>query len=142
MSGYRHAFPMQDPRALHNPINYSHVTLRIGGKNSHVISRISDAGQDYSGRTNKLAHHLMFDDVSRFVAGPARLMAENGVLVTQWDGNVRNVPPRNLPAPAMPKSVELKAWKTATGDSGWAGWVAEQLMKDKAPVSVIFRRRH
>lgn len=138
MSGYRHAFPMQDPRAQQNPVNYSHVTLRIGGKNAHVISRVSDAGQDYSGRTNKLAHHLMFDDVSRFVAGPARLMVENGVLVTQWDGNVRNVPPRDLPVPALPKSVELKAWKAATGDSGWAGWVAEQLMKDKAPVSVIF----
>ncbi len=138
MSGYRHAFPMHDPRAQHNPVNYSHVTLRIGGKNTHVISRISDAGQDYSGRTNKLAHHLMFDDVSRLVVGPARLMAENGVFATQWDGNVRNVPPRNLSTPAIPKSVELKVWKTATGDSGWAGWVAEHLMKDKAPVSVIF----
>ncbi len=139
MSGYRHAFPMQDPKAALNPVNYSHVTLRIGGKNTHVISRVADAGQDYSGRTNKLAHHLMIDDVSRMTAGPARLMAEKGVLVSQWNGNVRTVPARNLPVLAIPQSIELKAWKQATGDSGWAGWVAEQLTKDKAPVSVIFQ---
>ena len=138
MSGYRHAFPMQDPRARLNPVNYSHVTLRIGGKNSHVISRVADAGQDYSGRTNKLAHHLMIDDISRFAAGPARLMGEKGVLVSQWDGSVRTVPARNLPMVAVPGSIELTAWKALTGDSGWAGWVAEQLTKDKGPVSVIF----
>lgn len=138
MSGYRHAFPMQDPKAALNPVNYSHVTLRIGGKNTHVISRVADAGQDYSGRTNKLAHHLMIDDVSRMTAGPARLMAEKGVLVSQWDGNVRTVPARNLPAPTIPQSIPLTAWKQMTGDSGWAGWVAEQLTKDKSPVSIIF----
>lgn len=138
MSGYRHAFPMQDPRARLNPVNYSHVTLRVGGKNSHVISRVADAGQDYSGRTNKLAHHLMIDDISRFAAGPARLMGEKGVLVSQWDGSVRTVPARNLPMVAVPGSIELTAWKAITGDSGWAGWVAEQLTKDKAPVSIIF----
>jgi hypothetical protein len=138
MSGYRHAFPMQDPKAPLNPVNYSHVTLRIGGRNVHVISRVADAGQDYSGRTNKLAHHLVIDDVSRFIAGPVRLMAETGVLVSQWDGNTRNVPPRKLPSPAIPPSIELQAWKMVTGDSGWAGWAAEQLTKDKSPVSVIF----
>ncbi|HRA89041.1 MAG TPA: hypothetical protein PK992_13245, partial [Planctomycetaceae bacterium] len=138
MSGYRHAFPMQDPKAPLNPVNYSHVTLRIGGRNVHVISRVADAGQDYSGRTNKLAHHLVIDDVSQFTAGPARLMTQSGVLVSQWDGNTRNIPPRNLPIPLIPPSIELKAWKAVTGDSGWAGWVAEQLTKDKAPVSVIF----
>jgi len=138
MSGYRHAFPMQDPKAPLNPVNYSHVTLRIGGRNVHVISRVADAGQDYSGRTNKLAHHLVIDDVSQFIAGPVRLMAETGVLVSQWDGNTRNVPSRNLPIPAIPQSIELQAWKAIIGDSGWAGWVAEQLMKDKTPVSVIF----
>jgi len=138
MSGYRHAFPMQDPRAPLNPVSYSHVTLRIGGRNVHVISRVADAGQDYSGRTNKLAHHLVIDDVSRFIAGSVRLMAETGVLVSHWDGNTRNVPPRKLPSPAIPQSIELQAWKSVTGDSGWAGWVAEQLTKDKTPVSVIF----
>jgi len=138
MSGYRHAFPMQDPKAPLNPVNYSHVTLRIGGRNVHVISRVADAGQDYSGRTNKLAHHLVIDDVSQFTVGPARLMTQSGVLVSQWDGNTRNIPPRNLPIPLIPPSIELKAWKTVTGDSGWAGWVAEQLTKDKTPVSVIF----
>jgi hypothetical protein len=138
MSGYRHAFPLQSPQAVLNPINHSHVTMRIGGKLVHVLSRIADAGQDYSGRTNKLAHHLAMDDVSRFVSGPARLMEQSGVLVTSWDGQVRTMAPRNIVGAPMPSSVTLSAWKRVTGDSGWAGWVAEQLSQDKAPVSVIF----
>lgn len=138
MSGYRHAFPLQSPQAVLNPINHSHVTMRIGGKLVHVLSRIADAGQDYSGRTNKLAHHLAMDDVSRFVSGPARLMEQSGVLVTSWDGHIRTMAPRNVVGAPMPGSVTLSAWKRVTGDSGWAGWVAEQLSQDKAPVSVIF----
>jgi len=138
MSGYRHAFSGDSAATALNPVNYSHVTTRIGGQLFHIVSRVADAGQDYSGRTNKLAHHLLLNDVGRYAGGPVRLMDEPSVLVSQWDGNLRTIPPRNLPVPESPKSVTLSAWKKATGDSGWAGWVAERLTQDKVPVSVIF----
>src|SRR4051812_30907629 len=40
---------------------YSYRIIVIGGTRYHVISRICDAGADYTGRTNHLAHHLVFD---------------------------------------------------------------------------------
>jgi hypothetical protein len=139
MSGYRHAFPLHDPQASLNPVCFSHVTTRLAGKSLHVISRVADAGQDYTGRSNKLAHHLVIDNVASMPAGPARLMAEPGVIVERWDGNVRNVPPRELRCAALPASISLVAWQNLTGDEGWAGAVAEQLLQNPAPVSIIFK---
>lgn len=138
MSGYRHAFPLHDPQASLNPVCFSHVTTRLAGKSLHVISRVADAGQDYTGRSNKLAHHLVIDNVASIPAGPARLISEPGVVVERWDGNVRNVPPRELRCAPLPASIPLVAWQNVTGDEGWAGAVAEQLLQSPAPVSIIF----
>jgi len=41
---------------------YSYRTVRGGDGIRHVLSCVRDAGADYSGRTNHLAEHLIFDD--------------------------------------------------------------------------------
>jgi hypothetical protein len=138
MSGYRHAFPLNDPKAVLNPVNYSHVTTRMAGRKLNVISRVADAGQDYSGRTNKLAHHIVVDDVSSLLAGPARVLGDTTSIVSAWDGNVTTRPARTLPSPQIPPRVNLSAWKSVAADNGWGGYVAEQLLASKAPVNVIF----
>ncbi len=58
LSAYRHVFRPGDPQVHRNPIAYSHVRLNAGGRTYCVLSRVADYGQDYSGRTNKLAHHV------------------------------------------------------------------------------------
>ncbi len=138
MSGYRQAFPLNDPQSSLNPVNYSHVTMRLAGKKLHVLSRVADAGQDYTGRSNKLAHHLVIGSVVNLAAGPARLLADASVIVDRWDGVVRHIPPRELPTPSIPSTIQLSAWKAICGDGGWAGSVAEQLLQNPAPLSVIF----
>ncbi|MEQ9410979.1 MAG: hypothetical protein RIK87_24925 [Fuerstiella sp.] len=138
MSGYRHAFPLHDPNVGLNPVNYAHVTTRMAGQKLHVISRVADAGQDYSGRTNKLAHHIVVDDIGALPAGPARVLADASTVVTEWDGQLASKPTRALTSPAIPEIIRLSAWKSATGDEGWAGYVAEQLLNGRAPVNVIF----
>jgi hypothetical protein len=40
-------------------IIFCHRTLTVGGARFHVLSRLRDAGSDYSGRTNHIAHHLV-----------------------------------------------------------------------------------
>ena len=138
MSGYRQAFPLHDPKASLNPVCWSHMTTRLAGRSLHVISRVADAGQDYTGRSNKLAHHLVIDNVASLISGPARMLAETGVVTDRWDGTVRHVPPRDLRSASMPATIPLVAWKALTGDEGWAGAVAEQLLQSPAPVSIIF----
>jgi len=138
MSGYRQAFPLHDPKASLNPVCWSHMTTRLAGRSLHVISRVADAGQDYTGRSNKLAHHLVIDNVASLISGPARMLAEPGVVADRWDGTVRHIPPRELRSAPMPATIPLVAWKALTGDEGWAGSVAEQLLQSPAPVSIIF----
>jgi hypothetical protein len=138
MSGYRHVFPVGDPRSTANPVACSHITTRIAGQFLHVVSRVADAGQDYTGRSNKLAHHLAFSEADCQPAGPARLLSHTGVIVERWNGEVKNIPPRQLPAVDIPQTIHLTAWHAVTGDHGWAGSVAEQLLSSQAPVNVIY----
>ena len=138
MSGYRQAFPLHDPKASLNPVCYSHVTTRLAGKVLHVVSRIADAGQDYTGRSNKLAHHLVLDAVGAFSPGPVRLLGQPGTVVDRWNGDVKTIPPREIRSAELPAQIELNAWKAVCGDEGWAGAIAEQLLQNPAPVSIIF----
>ncbi len=138
LSGYRHAFPLTDPRAALNPLNHSHLTLRLAGRPTHVLSRIANAGHDYSGRSNKLAHHLAFEQKAAWPCGPARMLQATGVMVIAWDGTLQTFAPRTLAAPPLPGRIPLSAWKQCSGDHGWAGWVAEQLLQQPLPLHVIF----
>ncbi|WP_417386436.1 hypothetical protein [Gimesia sp.] len=139
MSAYRHAFPPHTTAARFNPVNYSHLKIQIGGRGYHVLSRIADAGQDYTQRSNKLAHHVALDQSEIIPVGPAAILATEGFSCTQWDGKVQLVPPRKVPAPPIAPSGPCQAWKQVSGDAGWAGVVANQLLTNAdKPVSVIF----
>ncbi len=59
LSAYRHLFATDSPEADSNPIAYSHFKFTLAGQPTSVISRVAAYGADYSGRTNKLAHHVV-----------------------------------------------------------------------------------
>jgi hypothetical protein len=139
LSGYRHAYELHDPNASKNPINYSHLLLTSAGKKYHVLSRICDAGRDYTQRSNKLAHHVVLTDSERTVGGPAWVLAQPGFGIAEWDGSPRTFPAGRTPDPRDRPAEVCRAWQTATGDAGWAGVLAESfLAKPPKTVSVIF----
>lgn len=133
LSGYRHPFEINDPR---NPINFQHITMRIGAANTHVLSRVSDAGPDHTGRTNKLAHHIAFTQPPS-PSGPARLLNIPGLFATEWDGKTSQRAAPTLPSIPL-ADVKLSAWATLAKDGGWAGHIVEQLISNKQPVYVLF----
>ena len=51
---------------------YSCRIVDIRGSQYHVLSRIQDAGLDFTGRTNFLAHHLVFtpEEIRRLPSPP------------------------------------------------------------------------
>ena len=125
LSGYRHIYGPQDPNAALNPVAFSHLMFTVGGRRCHVLSRICDAGLDYSQRTNKFAHHIVLDAAEVPPGGPAALMARDGFMRTAWEGE-----PSILPTgPAVPSDESpprvCRAWQQLTGDAGWAGVLAE-----------------
>jgi len=138
-SGYRHVYAQGDPR---NPQIRSHTIVQTPVGQMCVLSRIIDAGNDYSGRSNKLAHHLAFDaaDVAaRAKSSPAAVLLaaeRSGIFQRQWAGEPREQPA----APAAPNvPVEpgpCAAWARAAGDAGWAGFLVDRALK-KEPTWII-----
>jgi hypothetical protein len=130
LSGYRHLFPLGHPQALLNPVNFGHYVMRISGRREHVLSRVSDFKLDYTGRSNKLAHHVVVDEIAAVSAGPAWLLKRPGWIRDNWNGEVGLSDGNRIPAPEVRAPAPCSAWARATGDAGWAGVLAESFMAD------------
>lgn len=134
-SGYRHLYPQGDPR---NPVIFSYTQRQSAIGDVWVISRIADAGNDYTGRSNKIAHHIALQetDVARLAASnPAAVIMAldtERVLAAHWSGEPREaaVPPR-IPAPPVEAGV-CQRWAVASGDAGWAGYLAERALNQES----------
>jgi hypothetical protein len=139
LSAYRHLYPPDHPRAGSNPINFSHLILNYAGRRLHVLSRIADAGLDYSHRTNKLAHHIALEAHECVPAGPAWMLAQPGLFQTEFSGPARSLPSsRPLPVgELLPK--RCTTWEQWTGDAGWAGVLARHAHENQPPAYLLFR---
>ena len=135
LSGYQDIAPATSPQALSlNPIAYSHWCFDGGTR--QVLSRVAFAGLDYSGRSNKLAHHLLLTpDDGLPNAGPAALLLgleDAGLLAADSNDAKRRRgwhPPLRLPAViANDANVSANRWGALTGDPGWAGVLAEAFL--------------
>jgi hypothetical protein len=121
LSGYRHLNAPNGPPHPGNPTVYSHLILSSG---QSLLSRIADAGLDYSKRTNKLAHHIVAERGDLLPCGPAAMLAESNNFPATFDGEPRNLSPRSLLQGAVPTG-KCTVWKRYAGDAGWAGQLAQ-----------------
>ncbi|SLM29932.1 hypothetical protein MTBBW1_2030022 [Desulfamplus magnetovallimortis] len=87
LSGYNYFYPVDHGLYALNPVAYSHYRFNIEGRDISVLSRISPAGRDYSGRENKIAHHFVLeqDDIAKIPAGPASVMISGTLFRHEWD---------------------------------------------------------
>lgn len=132
LSGYRHLEAPRPDGSDANPVALNHVRLVIGRRRLHVLSRIASAGLDYSGRSNKFAHHVVLEPAELPAAGPAWLLAQPGFLETRWDGQLRLLPRgRSVPRGDVQPGF-CQAWQQAAGDAGWAGRLAETVLQSPA----------
>lgn len=100
---------------------YSSRVLDIRGSRFHVLSRIQDAGLDFTNRTNFLAHHLVFtpEEIRQFPSPP--------VILRRWSGWVKawNKEPQMLENEDWSGlanisgvvSVPATTWQQVTGDA-------------------------
>lgn len=140
ISGYRHLFSPEEGKA--NPVAFSYLLYEFAGRQRRVLSRVADMGLDYSGRTNKIAHHLVLsEEEAKRPAGPAALCA-SGVFMERWPEDEQ---PHYLDARTVSCSesinvnaIKTGAWQKLTGDSGWAGVLAGTVLT-RRPVVLIVR---
>ncbi len=132
LSGYRHLYPQGDPR---NPVIFTHSVIDSVAGKFHVFSRTVDAGSDYSGRSNKLSHHIACDASelrSAQHSSPSAALEwldSNGRFTSRWDGDPREQDPAasvQFP-PIDPAKCTL--WEATAGDAGWAGVLVQRTLK-------------
>jgi hypothetical protein len=138
ISGYRHLFEPHTAQAHLNPVAWSYLRITAANVRFQVLSRVADAGLDYSQRTNKLAHHLACSAPECPAAGPAAALRQPGLMLTSW-----NEQPHMLTAGRVPRGGDRPAqpcqqWQRVLGDAGWAGLLAETI-QNKTDAYVIYQ---
>ena len=137
-SGYTHRFPAGDKR---NPVVVSCRIERLRKGVYHVLSLTKDAGTDHSGRQNRLAHLIAFDEAEIFQkqAGPApvaKKLRDARVFLDSWDQQ-----PHESDAPVVisPRSEPgvCTAWQAAGFDPGLAGEIAASAIAGKRAVVIV-----
>ena len=118
MSVYAHR-----PSAPH-PLIYSYQNIQLTGTLYRVLTRTRDAGLDFTGRTNFIAHHLVFEFGESFEnTSPAEILLDWAGWRSVWDGNSRSVPDLSsseILGGIAPLAPPCRAWREITGDSGYA----------------------
>lgn len=131
MSGYNALYMPNDPKADLNPVCYSYQKVQYGQNELRILSRIAFAGLDYTGRTNKIAHHIIIEDESELANlqhGPvsAFLCEEN--FITAWNEPPRLIPRRTRLKSAFIDGLRADHWLKLTGKPQWAGIVADSFL--------------
>jgi hypothetical protein len=131
-SGYSEIYPASDPNRAFNPVNYLHQ--KAG--NWHILGRICHTDNDYSGRSNYLAHYFVLEPSELAPCGPVALLQALPFL-DKFEGDSRIIPAIQLPKLAASKPKPCAAWRKATGDAGWGGVLAESLSTGQ-PVGLLY----
>ena len=144
LSAYDFHYKLSDPNAASNPANFSHTVVQLGGSMHSVLSRVGFCGPDFSGRANKIAHHVLLSDEDRLQIGPAEMMLQmrEQIFCEQYSDPPRDLPPRPLSQQLSdtPKaSAMARTWRQLSGDAGWAGPLAKAFVDNgRTPAYVIY----
>lgn len=123
LSHFRHLHVGDDPNRNGNPIAFAHSILTLGYRVYHVVSRVADSGLDHSGRSNFLAHHVVFDTDSIPDVGPAWL-CEQRFFVQKWDRQPSQIPDDRAIPSGRDEARVCRTWAKLAGDAGWGGVLA------------------
>ncbi|MBT7742413.1 MAG: hypothetical protein HN727_11485 [Opitutae bacterium] len=107
--------------------------LALGSEEFFVISRISDAGLDYTNRTNYIAHHLILDSFEiATVPSPAEILANWNGWKSKWEEGPRYLEDSeevDLSLFKSPALIPANGWLAATNDPGNAAILVSPSMK-------------
>lgn len=137
ISGYAHVFTPEDTNYTRNPPAFSHLMPTLGGRLFSVLSRVGSCGIDYTGRSNKLAHHVLASPEDRPSAGPAVIMRHGDLFMEQWNGQPRLLPPGKTLMDHSIASFRAEHWERMLGEPEGAGILAQSFLDAPTKPSFI-----
>lgn len=113
--------PGHDPRR----VVHAHRILTVGPSTYHVLSCLQDAGSDYTGRTNHIAHHLIAEPREIRALSAAGLTPADVLLSmawrTSWNEGPRYLDPSEEVNLSSFTPAASHAWASVTGNPASAG---------------------
>ncbi|MFZ2281481.1 MAG: hypothetical protein WAW39_27015 [Prosthecobacter sp.] len=113
--------PGHDPRR----VVHAHRILTVGSGTYHVLSCLQDAGSDYTGRTNHIAHHLIAEPREIRALSAAGLTPADVLLSmawrTSWNEGPRYLDPSEEVNLSSFTPAASHAWASVTGNPATAG---------------------
>ena len=114
--------------------------LALGSEEFFVVSRINDAGLDYTNRTNYIAHHLILDSFEiATVPSPAEILANWNGWKTKWEEGPRYLQDSeevDLAPFKSPALIPANGWLAATNDPGNAAILVSPSIKKPVMLEV------
>lgn len=100
---------------------YSHRILSVGSQKWYLLSKIKDAGVDYTNRNNFLAHHLILspEEAVQLNSNPAEILLFWGGWLGSWSGEPRYIePPQGLSEIKEKAELPAREWEKIFSDAG------------------------
>lgn len=160
LSGYPFIYPLGHPMYHLNPEIFTHYRFKVnskyraeadenhknisGGDDISILSRISVSGKDYTGRENKIAHHIILDSNDRrlLAKGPAWAMMHSDLFVDHWNKEPSTLPQRCVEEQKkLPEQNPLKTdnWLNIFGNAGSSGFLAHSAqVSPDTPSFILF----
>ncbi len=136
LSTYKSLYGVHEELRADNPVSFSHYSSTLLGRSVSVLSRVSPIQADHTGRSNKLAHHILLHAREYPAGGPLWLSRQPEFFLEKWDEE-----PHLL---QMPKPVpggdeacgKAETWERITGDAGYAALLPS--LFQKVPGQVVY----
>jgi hypothetical protein len=108
---------------------YSHRIVTVGAGQFHILSCIRDAGSDYTGRTNHLAHHLIAEAREVAALKGQGLSPADVLLQMNWAQSWTSAPrffdpTEEVPLAGFSAEAQGSAWERITGRNDFA-WLPQ-----------------
>lgn len=136
LSAYRHVHT-SGPETSLNPVAFCHFIVAVAGQTYHVVSRIADAGLDYTRRTNVIAHHMVVTPSEQERMDPGAILSLPEIFVDHWNEAPRHLAPRELDVAPLDTQI-CRTWHSMVGDARWGGLLAATVESNR-PAYLVYR---
>jgi hypothetical protein len=85
LSTYKSLYGVHEEQGAENPVSFSHYSSSLLGRSVSVLSRVSPSQADHTGRSNKLAHHILLHAREYPAGGPLWLSRQENFFLGKWD---------------------------------------------------------
>ncbi|MDD4097471.1 MAG: hypothetical protein PHC30_01750 [Lentisphaeria bacterium] len=137
MSAYKNLYGVHEESTAQEPVSWSHFRSNLAGRDATILSRVGPMAADHTGRTNKLAHHVLVHARERAPGGPVWVSRQPGFFVESWAEPAHYLEmPKAIPQGdgAAGKAV---AWEALTGDAGHAASLAEAYLANTSGIVLV-----